>query len=218
MRRLFAIFFVLLVAGFVISVASCSGSGGRRSLPLPPSFFDFYPEFTGADSGMVNLTVMEGAAYYNGESDLGAFDDTTGGGFAFVDEQTYFYGLDANDTNGDGFMDWVAVSMRALPAEAINTPYASGYALIGGADYLPHELGVGGFIFYLPINQAFANVSSVEVATWVPGGSWHFFGTFPVSLHPDQTKFPNFRVIEIRDYLGNLGALGVFIPYHSQGS
>ncbi len=221
MRRLLGVFLVLLIAGIVVGITNCSGSGGRKSIAPPPGFAGgaYLPLIGGADSGLIDLVLSNGFALYDAESSLGAFDPLTGGGFAFVDGETYFSGLSAFDLNGDGVMDQVSATMRNLPADAINAGYLAGYALVGGADYLPHELSVGNFVFYLPINQNFANASLV-LAFWSTAspGVWVPFGfTGSVVPHPNQDRFPGIKVVEVRGYSGYLGPIGVFAPFHTGG-
>ncbi len=221
MRRFLGVFVVLLIAGAVLAVSSCSGSGGRRTIPPLPGFAAgaFYPLVEGADSGLWSLVLTNGFALFNSDSSYAAFDDASGGGFAFVDEETFFYGMDSYDLDGDGFMDQVAMSMRWLPATAVETGYIAGYALVGGADYLPHELGAGNLVLYLPLNQAYRNSSFV--LAWWNGSSWEpipsdTYSTASIVLHPDAA-FSGIYVVEVRDFNDFLGPIGVFAPFHTAG-
>ncbi len=237
MRRFLAVIVVSLMVFAIMAVASCSGKGGRSFYAPPPGFIfgTYYPDVEEAHS-VVGLTLVSAdqsptgtaEAIYAAENPLGAFDEEASlGGFAIVNNETYFRifdfgtgeyfdGLQSLDPNGDGYADSVDITMRWLPADAVRTPYASGWALVGGADYLPHALFVGNFVFYLPINQQFVN-SNLVIATW-NGDSWSAFGgSFSVVPHP-LDAYRSYYVVEIRDYTGNLTAFGVFAPVHTGGT
>jgi len=234
MRKLPGLFAFILITGVILALVSCSGTGGRRLVPSPGFFTDlYYPLIEPVEVGDV-LTVLDNPAspsgkdaFWAGTQDIANFDSLSYGGLAFVRNESffriydfttgeYFSGLEGLDTNGDGYPDSVTITMRALPNSAVNTPYLTNYALVGGADYFPHELYVGNIILYLPINQAFAN-APLLLAQWEPGQGWISTSvTGSVIDHP-LSAFAGKKVFEIRGYSGFLGAFGIFAQVHSQG-
>ena len=235
MRKLPGLFTFILITGVILALVSCSGTGGRRLVTYPGFFTDiYYPVVEAIQLGDA-LTLLDNPAsptgkdaFWAGANDIANFDSLSFGGLAFVRNESYFRifdfltgeyygGLQSLDANGDGYPDSVEITMRALPNSAVNTPYSPNFALVGGADYFPHELYVGNVILYLPINQAFAN-ATLYLARWEPGSSWVPAGVIGDVIDHPLAAFAGKKVYEIRGYTGFLGAFGIFAQIHSQGT
>lgn len=232
MRKYLGLMAVAMLVIVVLALASCGGSGSRRIIASPTPGDFYLPLVGGADTGEWGLVYNETTlrfGWFNSADDIGAFDETSGGGMAIPGGCYITNGPDSLDTDADGNPDFFYVGMRQLASYAANTDVFSGGSVadpgkIGGAWYFPDELVVDPYIvLFIPISQNLANGTGVAIYRWVAtnqtmadqtAGYWSFVGMGSVDNDPLSLG----RKVVVFNWSGSLGMFAAVVSIHGSGS
>jgi hypothetical protein len=232
MRKYLGLLAVVVLVIAALALSSCSGSGSRRIVPQGTPGDFYLPLIEGCSTGEFGLVYNDTTlrfGWFDAASDLGSFDETSGGGMA-IPAGAYVTSSPASfDSTGDGNPDFFYEGMRGLSSLAANNDDFRGGSVvepakIGGAWYYPDELVFDPYIvLFIPISQNMADGSSVAVYRWVDynmtaadqvAGYWSYVGMGSVDGDPLNLG----HKVVVFNWSGSLGQFCTVVTVHSEGT